>query len=90
VWHAKAEPDAAFSPDGARIVTASNGQSVLVWDAQWLVNIRGTELVRSACRETLEPGVQLFGIVALVGRRGADVVIAIANAEKVAPAVCMS
>jgi hypothetical protein len=50
---------AAFSPDGTRIVTAS-GDKARVWDAQWLVKIRGAALVQRACREKFVPGAEVF------------------------------
>ncbi len=44
---------AAFSSDGARIVTASFDGTVRVWDVSWGMTVRGEELVRRVCNEKL-------------------------------------
>jgi hypothetical protein len=49
-----------FSNDGTRIVTASSDKTAQAWDAEWLVNLRGPELVRRACADKLVSGTKLF------------------------------
>jgi hypothetical protein len=44
---------AAFSPDGARIVTASVDRTVRVWNVSWGMTVRREELVRRVCAEKL-------------------------------------
>jgi hypothetical protein len=47
---------AAFSADGARIVTTSVDQTARVWDVHWGMTVRRDELVRRICAEKLVGG----------------------------------
>jgi hypothetical protein len=58
--HTDTVVSASFSPDGARIVTASSDRTARLWDAEWLAALHGAELVHRACEEKLVPGVKLF------------------------------
>jgi WD40 repeat protein len=43
----------AFSPDGTRVVTASNDSTARVWDVTFATLVRGDELRERVCSEKL-------------------------------------
>ena len=52
---------AAFSPDGARVVTASADRTARVWDVRWAALVRGEALRDRVCREKLK-GAEAFSV----------------------------
>jgi hypothetical protein len=52
---------AAFSPDGARAVTASWDNTARLWDVHWATLMRGRDLRDRICREKLK-GAEAFSV----------------------------
>ncbi len=50
----------AFSPNGDRIVMASEDGTARIWDAHWLVTTHGPQLASTICAELLVGDAQLF------------------------------
>ena len=51
---------AGFSPDGKRVVTASNDNTARIWDVTWATLVRGDALRERVCAEKLVGAAQEF------------------------------
>ena len=56
---------AAFSPDGKRMVTASDDTTARLWDVTWATLVRGETLRERVCAEKLVGAAQEFGSIEL-------------------------